>query len=440
MLDPPPEPKHPDSPSTAIGSVSRTVAFERCDRRRASLTDRGQGRLRAACLIVLAALLAAFAGCGSGGSSSSTSATESTGTTQTSTTNSSSTGSAGGVTLLPGMPPPLQPNDVYAADRPNQLSPTVREFPSRIYVPNSESNTVSVIDPKSYKVINTFPVDQLPQHVVPSYDLKTLWVTNDEGNTLTPIDPANSKPGKPVPVEDPYNMYFTPDGKRAIAVAERLQRLDFLEPRTMKLQHALKVDCPGVDHMDFTPDGRYLLASCEFGGSLIKVDVARQKVVGSISLKSHSDMPQDVKLSADGKTFYVADMAEGGVWTIDAKTFKRVGFLPTGAGAHGIYVSRDSKTLYVSNREAGTVSLVSLAKRKVVDTWQLPAGSSPDMGGVSADGKVLWLSGRYDSAVYAIDTSSGKLLARIPVGSGPHGLSVYPQPGRYSLGHTGVFR
>jgi len=72
--------------------------------------------------------------------------------------------------------------------------------------------------------------------------------------------------------------------------------------------------------------------------------------------------------------------------------------------------------------------------------WTLPGGGSPDMGGVSADGKVLWLSGRYHKEVYAIDTGSGKLLARIPVGKGPHGLCVYPQPGRYSLGHTGNFR
>ena len=321
-----------------------------------------------------------------------------------------------------------------------KLSPVVRNFPEQIYVPNSESNTVSVIDPKTFKVINTIQVDQLPQHVVPSYDLKTLWVTNDRGNTLTPLDPATGKPGKPVPVADPYNMYFTPDGKHAIAVAERLRQLDFLDPHTMKLQHALHVSCPGVDHMDFTADGRYLLASCEFGGSLIKVDVAREKVVGSVPLSSPADMPQDVKLSPDGSVFYVADMVAGGVWLIDAQTFKKIGFLPTGAGAHGLYVSRDSKDLYVSNRDAGSVSLVSLARRKVVDTWQLSAGASPDMGGVSANGKVLWLSGRYDSEVYAIDTASGKLIRRIPVGSGPHGLCVYPQPGRYSLGHTGVFR
>jgi DNA-binding beta-propeller fold protein YncE len=85
------------------------------------------------------------------------------------------------------------------------------------------------------------------------------------------------------------------------------------------------------------------------------------------------------------------------------------------------------------------VSVVSFATGKVVRTWTIPGGS-PDMGGVSADGKVLWLSGRYNSEVYAISTRTGRLLARIPVGRGPHGLCVWPQPGRYSLGHTGILR
>jgi YVTN family beta-propeller protein len=338
-----------------------------------------------------------------------------------------------------GIPALLDRHDVYAADRPGRLSPAVRGVPSRVYVPNSESNSVSVIDPRTYKVTATFPVGALPQHVTPSYDLKTLWVDNDQGNSLTPIDPRSGRPGKPVAVTDPYNLYFTPNGRYAIVVAERLQRLDFRGAHTMRLHHSLRVPCPGVDHMDFSANGRYLVASCEFGASMIKVDVRREKVVGTLALKPGA-MPQDVKLSPDGKLFYVADMMNGGVWEIDARTFRKVGFIPTGAGAHGLYASRDSRDLYVSNRDEGSVSVVSFKRRKAVKKWQLPGGGSPDMGGVSADGKVLWLSGRYDAEVYAIDTTTGRLLARIPVQSGPHGLAVFPQPGRYSLGHTGVFR
>jgi YVTN family beta-propeller protein len=191
------------------------------------------------------------------------------------------------------VPPLLDPHDVYAADRPGMLSPVVRKFPSLVYVPNSLSNSVSVINPRTYKVIDQFPVGALPQHVVPSYDLKTLWVNNDTGNSLTPIDPATGKPGRAVPVTDPYNLYFTPDGRYAIVVEERLQTLDFRDPHTMRSDHTLRVPCDGVNHMDFTADGRYLVASCEFGGSVVKVDLRRQKVVGRLTLDS-GGMPQDV--------------------------------------------------------------------------------------------------------------------------------------------------
>jgi YVTN family beta-propeller protein len=207
--------------------------------------------------------------------------------------------------------------------------------------------------------------------------------------------------------------------------------------------------------MDFTADGRFLIASCEFSAELLKVDVARRAVIGTLALNAarehapshhpeHSieynpnGMPQDVKTSPDGSVLYVADMVANGVYLVDPGAFQLIGFVPTGAGAHGLYTSRDSNFLYVSNRDEGSISVIDFATRKVVEKWQVPGGS-PDMGGVSADGKVLWLSGRYNKEVYAIDTQTGKLLARIKVGKGPHGLCVYPQPGRYSLGHTGVF-
>ena len=341
---------------------------------------------------------------------------------------------------LPGMPPPVDPQDVYAASRPGMLSPVVAGFPERIYVPNSGSNTVDVIDPRTFKIIDHFAVGKEPQHVAPSYDLKNLWVLSDLGDSVTRIDPATGRMGETLPVKDPYNMYYTPDGKFAIVVAERLHRLDFRDAQTMKLVDSLVVPCRGIDHMDFSANGRYLIASCEFSGEMVKVDVATHKLIGTLKLPGAKAMPQDVRLTPDGSLFYVADMMANGVHQIDGDSFKLVGFVPTGKGTHGLYFSRDSKWLYVSNREEGTVSLIDVRTRKVSTKWTIPGGGSPDMGGVSADGKVLWLSGRYHAEVYAFDTSDGHLLARIPVSKGPHGLCVYPQPGRYSLGHTGLMR
>jgi YVTN family beta-propeller protein len=331
--------------------------------------------------------------------------------------------------------------NIYRADAPNRFAPAVRGDRALVYVPNSLSNTVTVISQRTLKVIATFPTGALPQHVTPSYDLKTLYVDNDLGNTLTPIDPRSGAPRPPIPVRDPYNLYFTPDGRFAIVVAERLQRLDFRDPHTMRLEHSLPVPmCRGVDHMDFSADGRFAYASCEFSGRMIEVDLRGQRVVRTLTLGGGQTNPQDVKLSPDGHTLYTADMASGGVWEINPADLRMIGFLHTGAGAHGLYASRDARVMYVSNREAGSVSLVSFRTRRVVATWQIPPPASPDMGNVSADGRALWLSGRYNSEVYVIDTRTGRLRARIPVGQGPHGLCVWPQPGRYSLGHTGVMR
>jgi YVTN family beta-propeller protein len=327
------------------------------------------------------------------------------------------------------------------------------------------SNTVSVIDPATFSVVRTFAVGRLPQHVVPSWDLKTLWVNDNAGDSLVPIDPTTGLAGKPVPVTDPYNLYFTPDGKHAMVMAEKLRRIDYRDPQTMALQHTLNVPCKGVNHADFTADGSAFMASCEFSGDLIVVPADGSKVTKVINLNAAASpggtdpmvamrrggpaanvmpggtsMPQDVRLTPDGRTFLSADMLRGGLWEVDAATFTLRGFLATGAGAHGIYPSRDGRQIYVSNRDEGSVSVLDAATLTVTTKWKIPGGGSPDMGGVSADGSQLWMSGRYNNVVYVFDTRSGQLIHKIGVGGGPHGLCVWPQPGAFSLGPTGNMR
>jgi YVTN family beta-propeller protein len=340
---------------------------------------------------------------------------------------------------LPGMPPVTDPANIYADAGADMLSPAVRGVPYRIYVPNSGGSTVTVIDPATYRVIETYQTGLNPQHVVPAYDLRTLYVTNDLGNSLTPINPLTGRPAAPnIGVDDPYNMYFTPDGRYAIVVAEARQHLDFRDPHTFALEHRITVDCAGVDHIDFAANGAYLIATCEFAGRLVRIDLHTLQVAGYLDLPGSS--PQDIKLDPAGRTFYVADKIHAGVWLVDAATFRATGFIPTGPDAHGLYPSRDGRYLYVTNRGNGSITVISFATKKVVATWWIPGGGSPDMGGLSPDGKVLWVSGRYDSVVYAISAVTGHLLAKIPVGLQPHGLCVWPQPGRYSLGHTGITR
>ena len=385
------------------------------------------------------------------------------------------------------MPPVLDATNLYSETRSSVMSKAVEGALPRVYVPNRGENTVSVIDPATLKVVDKFKVGINPQHVVPSWDMKTLWVANNaEGRTdgsLTPVDPKTGKAGRSVPVDDPYNMYWSPDGKYAIVVAEAYKRLDYRDAKTMKLEYSIATPkCAGINHADFSIDGKFAFFTCEFNGSITKIDLVNRKVVNTISLSQYFNrpdvlatiatpgkkpryipdpttaggeicttrgMPQDVRASPDGKTYYVADMMADGVHVVDGDSFKQIGFVATGVGAHGLYPSRDGKLLYVANRGSneirgkplgkGSVSVMDFATGKIIKTWPIPGGGSPDMGNVSADGAYLWLSGRYDNVVYRINTTSGA-VDQIKVGREPHGLTVWPQPGRYSLGHTGNMR
>ncbi len=357
------------------------------------------------------------------------------------------------VDVVAGMPPVLDPSNLYGAAGAGQMSAAVAGALSRVYVPNLRSNDVVVIDPATLKVVARFKVGTNPQHIVPAWDLQTLWVTNNaEGRTdgsLTPIDPRTGLPGQPIKVDDPYNMYFTPDGREAIVVAEAFQRLDFRDPHSMALHSSLKVaGCKGINHGDFSIDGRYAIFTCEFTGSLAKIDLVQRRVLGILKL-SKGGMPQDIRVTPDGKRFLVADMMADGAFVIDGAIFKEVGFIATGVGTHGLYPSRDGRRLYAANRGSnhihgsrrgkGSVSVIDFNTLTVVQNWPVPGGGSPDMGNVSADGRQLWLSGRFDDVVYVFDTQSGAVTT-IPVDKEPHGLTVWPQPGRYSLGHTGNMR
>jgi YVTN family beta-propeller protein len=350
------------------------------------------------------------------------------------------------------MPPVLDPHNLYSGAGAGMLSPAVAEAKAYVYVPSNDDGSVTVIDQATKAVVDHYKVGKLVQHVVPSWNLTTLYATASGTNALVPIDPATGKPGKPIHADAPYNLYFTPDDRKAVVMAERRNRINYYNPYTWQRIKSVVAPCRGVNHADWSSDGRWFLVTCEFSGQLLKVDTTTGNVLGVLNLPGAA-MPQDVRIAPDGSKFYVADMMLGGLWIIDGTGTKVVGSIKTGTGAHGIYPSRDGTRFYVSNRGRvmgdenrpsgpgeGSISVVDPSTDSVVATWHIPGGGSPDMGGVSADGKVLWLSGRYDSVVYAFDTATGSLEARIPVPSGPHGLCVFPQPGRYSLGHTGNTR
>ena len=190
----------------------------------------------------------------------------------------------------------------------------------------------------------------------------------------------------------------------------------FYDPHTWAVQDTLPTpDCAGIDHADFTADGRTAVFTCEFAGRVAVVDVATHRLLRMIDMPHRNTTmgPQDIKLAPDGSVFYIADSDQNGVWVLDGAATKVVREIPTGMGAHGLYLSRDATKLYVTNRHEGSVSVLDAYTGAPLAKWTIPGGGSPDMGNVTADGTQLWLSGRYDRSVYVLSTADGHLIHKI---------------------------
>ncbi len=331
---------------------------------------------------------------------------------------------------------------IYAGPASGVLDPRVAGLPPRVYVPNEGSNDVAVIDPETFEIVGRFAAGAAPEHISPDWDLSRLYVSNMNGATLTVIDPETQKAIETKQVPFPYNTYFTPDGSKAIIVADYLgidmvadNGLYFYDRETWDLLKFVQVPWPGVNHLDFAPDGSYLMVTCESAGVVVKIDTTTLEIVGMVEV---GGSPLDIRLGPDGDVFYVANQGTHGVDVIDADALEAVGFIPTSNGAHAFAFSRDASRLFVTNRLDNTISVIDLATRSVVDTWE--AGGSPDMATVSPDGSQLWVSNRFHGTVTVFDPETGEQLANIATGGNPHGLTYWPQPGTISLGHNGNMR
>ncbi|KAB2351642.1 YncE family protein [Actinomadura rudentiformis] len=327
---------------------------------------------------------------------------------------------------------------VYGATGPGLLAPAMRKLPPRLFVPNGRTGMVDVVDLRTLKVIAQLPVGGTPRRIAASWDLRRLWVTDAEDGTLTPVNPRNGRRGPPVEIGDQGGrLYFTPDGGAALVLTGPPRRIEVRDPQTMRSRGRMPLPCPGAEHADFSATGAFMVASCTSSGRLVRIDPALREVTGRLALPRGA-APGSVRLAPDGRTFFVADSAKGGVWVIDAIAFTMTGFVPTRPGAYGLTVSRDARRLFVLG--TGSLSAIDIATRRASDHWRLPSGGSPEPGGVSADGTALWLCEPRTGVTYAVSTRTGRLMHTVKVGGVPQGMAVYPQPGRHSLGGTSIYR
>lgn len=281
-------------------------------------------------------------------------------------------------------------------------------------MPDELGAAVDVINATTLNVVSTLRVGRYPHHVTPSWNMRRLYVNDMESDRLDVINPFTRRRSGTVATPARYNLYFTPDGSKAIVIAEPLNRIDFYRRSDWTLLRRLSIPSAGVDHGDFTADGNKLVVGTEFDGWLFKINVRTMRITDRLYV---GGKPSTSSCPPMAPSSNVANQGRGGASIVEARTLREIRFLRTGSGAHGMAVRRDGKGLYVSNRRAGTISVIDFATRSVVATWNV--GGSPDMLSVSIDGGQLWASNRWHRNVSVINTANGHVIRRIAPATRP---------------------
>ena len=293
-----------------------------------------------------------------------------------------------------------------------------RTIASTAVVLNSDDDSLSVIDSDTYKEISRTHIGRGPHHLIETPDGRTLVIAMSGSNELVLIDRATGVEKQRVTASDPYQIGFSPDAKWFVAASIRLDRIDVYDASSYQLVHRLPASTM-PSHIAFSHDSQTVFVTLQGTDRLISIDLASGKVNWTVPV---GPTPAGIISRPDG-TLLVGIMGANYIVQVDPTIGNIIGKVTTGKGAHNFLYSQDGKTLYVTNRIAGTISVLDADTLEIKNTLQAPGG--PDDMAMSPDGHQLWATGRWRAWVDVIDLASGALKANVLVGRSPHGIFVY---------------
>jgi YVTN family beta-propeller protein len=280
---------------------------------------------------------------------------------------------------------------------------------------NSDDDSLSLIDTSTYREISRTYIGRAPHHLIATPDGKSLIVAMAGGDELVFLDRATGMIKQRIAASDPYQVGFSPDGKWFVANSLRLDRIDIYDAADYRLVHRLPAPTM-PSHIGFSLDSSTLYVTLQGTNNLIAIDLASGQPLWTVPV---GHQPAGVWVRRSG-TILVGIMGSDHIAEIDPRDGTLIRRVQTARGAHNFLRSPDGATLYVSNRVAGTISVLDADTLAITGTMSAPGG--PDDMALSPDGQELWVTGRWRAAVNVIDRATGALKTRIPVGRSPHGI------------------
>jgi YVTN family beta-propeller protein len=287
----------------------------------------------------------------------------------------------------------------------------------RVIVLNSGDGTVSIIDRATRKVVETRPVGKEPHHLVTTLDDSELVVANAASNDLVFLDPLTGEVKRRLPrIIDPYQLGYSPDGKWFVSVSLRLDRVDIYSMPTYELKARVPL-AKTPSHVAFSNDSKFAYITLQDSDELAAIDLATQKEAWRMKI---GKTPAGIWMSPQG-LLWVGIMGRDFAEIIDPAKRETVKKIVTGKGAHNVFPMGDGQHVLISNRVDGTIAKVDYKTMTVVGK-PIKVGNGVDCMEVSADGKEVWATVRWESRVAVIDMTGVKPIEYVPVGRSPHGV------------------
>jgi YVTN family beta-propeller protein len=287
----------------------------------------------------------------------------------------------------------------------------------RVIVLNSGDGTISIIDRATRKVVETRPVGKEPHHLVTTLDDSELVIANAASNDLVFLDPLTGEVKRRLPrIIDPYQLGYSPDGKWFVSVSLRLDRVDIYSMPNYELKARIPL-AKTPSHVAFSNDSKFAYITLQDSDEVAAIDLATQKE--SWRMKT-GKTPAGIWMSPQGLLF-IGAMGRDFVDVIDPAKRESIKKIVTGKGAHNVFPMGNGEHVLVSNRVDGTITKVDYKNLAVVGK-PIKVGNGVDCMEVSADGKEVWATVRWEARVAVIDMTGAKPIEYIPVGRSPHGV------------------
>ncbi len=319
----------------------------------------------------------------------------------------------------------------------------------RVYTADQTSNTVSVIDPFNNKSLGVIRLgDPVPGSLSALYkgallvhglgyspDSRILVVVSVGSNSVTFVETATNKVMGTVYVgRAPHEAMFRPDGKEVWVTVRGENYVSVIDPVLMKeTRRILLSNGPGMTM--FRPDGKYAFVCSSFTPDLAVIDTGAYQVVQT--LKQASSFCPDIAVSPEGDEVWITLKDAGKVQVFSGESpFPERAVLDTGPITNHVNLLNNpgGKFAYVTVGGTNQVKVFSRGpKPQLVAT--IPVGDLPHGLWPSGDGSRIYVALENGGAVAAIETSTNKVIANIPIGQTAQALMYVPnavEPGNGS--------